>query len=165
MLRVLKAAPKVAVTALIVLAIVNLLLGVILRYFVGAITDWLDVDPVPFTWVEEVGELSLAWLTLIGAAIGIQSRSHFALSVFVHRLPQPAQLWIHRVNHGLIVGVGLLVAWFGLKLCLLNRTLTTPGLEINLAWLYASAVAGGLLIAIYALGMMISPSPEGDPQH
>jgi TRAP-type C4-dicarboxylate transport system permease small subunit len=58
-----------------------------------------------------------------------------------------------------------LVAWFGLKLCLLNRTLTTPGLEINLAWLYASAVAGGLLIAIYALGMMISPSPEGDPQH
>jgi len=165
MLRLLKAAPKVAVTALIVLAIVNLLLGVILRYFVGAITDWLDVDPVPFTWVEEVGELSLAWLTLIGAAIGIQSRSHFALSVFVHRLPQPAQLWIHRVNHGLIVGVGLLVAWFGLKLCLLNRTLTTPGLEINLAWLYASAVAGGLLIAIYALGMMISPSPEGDPQH
>ena len=67
------------VTALIILAIVNLLVGVILRYFVGAITDWLDVDPVPFTWVEEVGELSLAWLTLIGAAIGIQSRSHFTL--------------------------------------------------------------------------------------
>ena len=104
----LKTAPKFAVTALIVLAIVNLLVGVFLRYFVGAITDWLDVDPVPFTWVEEVGELSLAWLTLIGAAIGIQSRSHFALSVFVHRLPEAAQLWIHRFNHALIVGVGLL---------------------------------------------------------
>ena len=86
MLRHLSAVPKFTVTALIILAIVNLLVGVILRYFVGAITDWLDVDPVPFTWVEEVGELSLAWLTLIGAAIGIQSRSHFALAVFVHRL-------------------------------------------------------------------------------
>ena len=73
MLRLLSAVPKFTVTALIVVAIVNLLVGVILRYFVGAITDWLDVDPVPFTWVEEVGELSLAWLTLIGAAIGIQS--------------------------------------------------------------------------------------------
>jgi TRAP-type C4-dicarboxylate transport system permease small subunit len=165
MLRTLSAVPKFAVTALIILAIVNLLVGVVLRYFVGAITNWLDVDPVPFTWVEEVGELSLAWLTLIGAAIGIQSRSHFALSVFVHRLPRSAQLWIHRVNHALIVGVGLLAAWFGLKLCLLNRTLTTPGLEINLAWLYASSVVGGLLIAIYALAMMISPSPQGDPQH
>src|ERR1700721_2115886 len=73
MLRRLSAVPRFAVTALIILAIVNLLVGVILRYFVGAVTDWLDVDPVPFTWVEEVGEFSLAWLTLIGAGIGIQS--------------------------------------------------------------------------------------------
>lgn len=165
MLRLLSAVPKFAVTALITLAIVNLLVGVILRYFVGAITDRLDLDPVPFTWVEEVGELSLAWLTLIGAAIGIQSRSHFSLSVFVHRLPMTTQLWIHRFNHALIAGVGLLVAWYGFKLCLLNRTLTTPGLEINLAWLYASSVAGGILITIYALAVMISPLPHGDPQH
>lgn len=165
MLRTLKTVPKVAVTALIVLAIVNLLVGVVLRYFVGAITDWLDVDPVPFTWVEEVGELSLAWLTLIGAAIGIQSRSHFSLSVFVHRLPKTAQLWIGRFNHALIVGVGLLVAWYGWKLCLLNSTLRTPGLEISLAWLYASAVVGGLLIAVYALAVMILPPTQSDSQH
>jgi TRAP-type C4-dicarboxylate transport system permease small subunit len=57
------------------------------------------------------------------------------------------------------------VAWYGFKLCLLNRTLTTPGLEINLAWLYASSVVGGILIAIYGFAMMISPLPHGDPQH
>jgi TRAP-type C4-dicarboxylate transport system permease small subunit len=165
MLRILKTVPKVAVTALIVLAIVNLLVGVILRYFVGAITDWLDVDPVPFTWVEEVGELSLAWLTLIGAAIGIQSRSHFSLSVFVHRLPEATQLWISRFNHALIAGVGLLVAWYGWKLCLLNSTLRTPGLEISLAWLYASAVVGGLLIAVYGVAMMLSPLPQPESLH
>jgi TRAP-type C4-dicarboxylate transport system permease small subunit len=165
MLRYLQAVPKFTVTALIILAIANLLVGVILRYFVGAITDWLDVDPVPFTWVEEVGELSLAWLTLIGAAIGIGSRSHFTLAIFVHRLPKTAQLWIHRFNHALITGVGLLAAWYGFKLCLLNRTLATPGLEINLAWLYASSVVGGILIALYGLAMMISPLPHGAPQH
>ncbi len=165
MLRILSAVPKITVTVLIIVAIVNLLVGVILRYFVGAMTDWLDVDPVPFTWVEEVGELSLAWLTLIGAAIGIQSRSHFTLAVFVHRLPETAQLWIHRFNHALIAGVGGLTAWYGLKLCLLNRTLTTPGLQINLAWLYASSVVGGILIVVYALAMMISPLPQGEPRH
>jgi TRAP-type C4-dicarboxylate transport system permease small subunit len=165
MLRNLSAVPKLAVTALIIIAIVNLLVGVILRYFVGAITDWLDVDPISFTWVEEVGEFSLAWLTLIGAAIGIQSRSHFALAVFMHRLPQTMQLWIHRFNHALIMGVGVLTAWYGFKLCLLNRTITTPGLEINLAWLYASSVVGGILIVIYGFATMISPLPQGDPQH
>ena len=78
----------IAVTALIILAIINLLIGVILRYFVGAITDYFDMDPVPFTWVEEVGEMSLAWLTLIGAAIGIRQRSHFTL----HLRPPPVRL-------------------------------------------------------------------------
>src|SRR6516225_8682051 len=82
MLRFVAAIPRMAVTALIVLAIVNLLIGVIFRYFVGALTYYLDLDPIPFTWVEEVGEMSLAWLTLIGAAIGVRQRSHFTLYVF-----------------------------------------------------------------------------------
>jgi TRAP-type C4-dicarboxylate transport system permease small subunit len=85
--------------------------------------------------------------------------------VFVHRLPLTAQLWIHRFNHALISGVGLLAAWYGFKLCLLNRTLTTPGLEINLAWLYASSVVGGILIAVYGFAMMISPLPQDEPKH
>jgi len=157
--------PKIVVTLLLVLAVGDMLAGVFLRYVMVAITDFLDLDPVNFFWVEEVGELSLAWLTLIGAAIGIQSRSHFALSVFVHRLPEATQLWIHRLNHALITAVGLLVAWYGFKLCLLNHTLTTPGLEINLAWLYASSVVGGVLIAIYGLAMMLSPLPQGELQH
>src|SRR6476646_7904785 len=113
MLRKLSDLPKYAITALIIFAIINLLIGVVLRYFVGAITDWLDVDPVPFTWVEELGEMALAWLTLIGAAVGVQQRSHFTLHVFVHNLPAVAQLWIHRFNHALIVGIGTLTAWYG----------------------------------------------------
>jgi len=165
MSRILTPIPKLTVTMLIILAMINLLVGVVLRYFAGMVTDWLDIDPLPFTWVEEVGELSLAWLTLIGAAIGIQSRSHFTLAVFTHRLPETMQLWIHRFNHALITGVGLLAAWYGFKLCLLNRTLTTPGLEINLAWLYASSVVGGILIAVYGFTTMISPLPQGEPTH
>jgi len=163
--RILAAIPKITVTALIILAMINLLIGVFLRYFVGAITDWLDVDPVPFTWVEELGEMSLAWLTLIGAAVGIQQRSHFTLHVFTHKLSPAAQLWIHRFNHALIVGVGILAAWYGYQLCLLNRTLATPGLQLNLAWLYASALVGGILIAVYGFVMLISPPPQDEPLH
>ena len=165
MLRKLADIPKFTITALIIFAIVNLLIGVVLRYFVGAITDWLDVDPVPFTWVEELGEMSLAWLTLIGAAVGIQQRAHFTLHVFTHRLPPSVQLWIHRFNHALIVGVGVLAAWYGYQLYLLNRTLATPGLQLNLAWLYASAVVGGILIAVYGFAALVSPPPQDEPLH
>jgi TRAP-type C4-dicarboxylate transport system permease small subunit len=154
------AIPKVVVTSLIVLAIGNLLIGVILRYFVGALTDYFDLEPIPFTWVEEVGEMSLAWLTLIGAAIGVRQRSHFTLYVFVHHLPQIVRIWINRINYGLVIGVGCLAAWYGYKLCLLNRTLATPGLQVNLAWLYASSVVGGALIALYGASMIFAPPPE-----
>src|SRR6476646_5852225 len=165
MLRKISDIPKFVVTALIILAMVNLLIGVVLRYFVGAITDWLDIDPVPFTWVEEVGEISLAWLTLIGAAVGIRARAHFTLHVFTHRLSPTVQVWINRFNHTLIVGIGALTAWYGYKLCVLNFTTRTPGLELNLAWLYASAVVGGVLIVVYGLSMIIAPPPEGGVLH
>src|SRR5690349_3663551 len=165
MSRLLVALPKFLITALIIFAIANLLIGVVLRYFVGAITDYFDLDPVPFTWVEEVGEMSLAWLTLIGAAIGIRARSHFTLHVLAHRLSPALQLLIHRLNHVLIIGVGALAAWYGFKLCVLNSTLHTPGLELNLAWLYASSVVGGTLIVLYGLSMLISPPPETEGLH
>src|SRR4029079_14846159 len=155
--RILPAIPKITVTALIILAMVNLLIGVVLRYFVGAITDWLDVDPVPFTWVEEVGEISLPWLPLIGAAIGIRQRAHFTLQVFTHHFSPRVHTWIERFHHTLIAGIGGLTPWYGYKVCVLNFATRTPGLELNLAWLYASAVFGGILIVIYAVSMIVAP--------
>src|SRR3954466_2240020 len=113
MLRKLSDLPKYVITALIIFAIINLLIGVVPRYFVGAITDWLDVDPVPFTWVEETAEISLPWLTPIGAAIGIRQRAHFTLHVFTQRCSPSVQAWIERFHHVLIAGIGALTAWYG----------------------------------------------------
>ena len=58
MLRILSAVPKLTVTALIILAIVNLLVGVTLRYFVVALSSWLDVYPMTFPCAQEVCEPS-----------------------------------------------------------------------------------------------------------
>src|SRR5215204_3085999 len=135
--------PKFVVAFLLIAAIVNLLIGVFLRYVMLEVTDWLDVDPFRFTWVEEVGEMMLAWLTLIGAAIGVRERSHFTLHVLTHNWSVRAQSTVERIHHVLIAIIGAIAAWYGVKLCLLNRTLVTPGLEINLALLYASCVVGG----------------------
>lgn len=151
--------PQIAVTALITLAIINLLIGVLLRYVVGAITFYMDWDPVPFTWVEEVGEMALAWLTLIGAAIGIRSRSHFTLHFLTPHFSDGVRRALEIAHHLLIAGIGALAALYAWELCLLNWTLETPGLQISLAWLYGSAVVGGILIVVYALSMIIAPPP------
>jgi len=161
-MKTLERIPQIAVTALITLAIINLLIGVFLRYVVGGITSYMDWDPVPFTWVEEIGEMALAWLTLVGAAIGIRSRSHFTLYLITPKLGQGMRRAIDIFNHLLIAGIGLLAAWHAVTLCRLNWSLATPGLEISLAFLYASAVVGGILIAVYAVSTIIAP-PAHDP--
>jgi len=155
--------PKVVIALLLVAAIINLLIGVFLRYVMIEVTDWLDVDPVRFTWVEEVGEMMLAWLTLVGAAIGVRERTHFTLHVL--RFSTGTQLLIERGHHVLIAIFGAIAAWYGVKLCLLNHTLVTPGLEINLALLYASVVVGGILLVVYAISMIVAPPIDPDAVH
>ena len=145
--------PKIVIAALLILAILDMLVGVLLRYVVVAITDALDLPTVNFFWVEEVGEFALAWLTAIGAAVAIIERTHFALGFLLHLLPARAARALDRLNHVLIAGFGALAAAFGWKLCVLNAGLASPGLQIDLAWLYASAVAAGGLMVIYGLGV------------
>jgi TRAP-type C4-dicarboxylate transport system permease small subunit len=155
--------PKIVVSLLLVAAIVNLLVGVFLRYVMIPVTDWLDMDSIPFTWVEEVGEMLLAWLTLLGAAIGVRERSHFTLHV-LHLTPS-GQFLVDRIHHVLIATFGAIAAWYGVRLCVLNHTLVTPGLSINLAVLYASVVVGGALLVIYAVSMIVAPPPRTDGAH
>jgi TRAP-type C4-dicarboxylate transport system permease small subunit len=107
--------PKIVVTALLILAIGDMLVGVFLRYVMVQVTDFLDLDPVNFFWVEEVGEFSLTWLTMIGAAIGIADRVHFTLNIVTHHLPPRVQRAIYLVNHLLIAAFGALVAGMGRK--------------------------------------------------
>lgn len=157
MARFIAAIPKIVVALLLTAAIINLLIGVFLRYVMIPVTDWLDMDSIPFTWVEEVGEMLLAWLTLIGAAIGVRERSHFTLHVL--RFAPRSQAFIDRVHYALVAVMGAVASWYGVKLCLLNHTLVTPGLSIPLSVLYASCAVGGALLVVYALSMIVSPSP------
>jgi TRAP-type C4-dicarboxylate transport system permease small subunit len=108
--------PKIVLTALLALAIGDMIVGVFMRYVVTEITDRLDLDPINFFWVEEVGEYTLAWLTMVGAGIGIAERAHFKLQILTHRLPVPMQRSIHVATHLLIAGFGALALWYWIPL-------------------------------------------------
>jgi TRAP-type C4-dicarboxylate transport system permease small subunit len=155
-LEILLLLPKILVTALLILAIADMLIGVFLRYVMVEVTDFLDLDPINFFWVEEVGEFSLTWLTMIGAAVGIADRIHFTLHVLTHHLTLQVQRVIYVINHLLIAGFGALAAWYGTRLAITNSTLTSPALQINLAWVYAAVSVGGALIFLYGTGLALA---------
>src|SRR5262249_56117049 len=90
---------KIWVGVVVGLGVLDLVAGVLLRYVVVQITDYFDLDPISFFWVEEVGEFGLAWLAAIGAAVAIVERVHFALRVVTHRFAPSTQRIIDRVAH------------------------------------------------------------------
>src|SRR5216110_3742573 len=81
------AIPHVVITVLMVVVIVDMLVGVFLRYVMTWVSATFDLPSVRFFWVEEIGEYSLAWLTFIGAAVGIRRGTHFAVHIVTERFP------------------------------------------------------------------------------
>ncbi len=145
------AVPHVVITILMVVVIVDMLVGVFLRYVMTWISATFDLPSVRFFWVEEVGEWSLAWLTFIGAALGIRRGIHFAVHLVIDRFPAAWRSAILAGQCVVVVTFGALVAIFGWQVAELNSQSFSPALVLNLRWLYLSSVVGGVLIVIYGL--------------
>jgi|SRR5215468_1868706 len=150
--RVVAAVPPVVVTALMLLAVVDMLAGVFLRYVMTKVSAAFDLPSIRFFWVEEVGEFCLAWMSFIGAAIGIRRGVHFAVHIVTDRLPAGLRRAVFTAHYALIAAFGALVAVFGWQVAELNSQSFSPALNINLRWLYLSAVVGGALIVVYSVG-------------
>jgi TRAP-type C4-dicarboxylate transport system permease small subunit len=146
------AIPPVFVTALMLVAIADMLAGVFLRYVMTQVSAVFDLPSIRFFWVEEIGELCLAWMSFIGAAIGIRRGVHFSVQIMTDRFPAGLRRAVFTAHYLLIAGFGALVAIFGWQVAELNSQSFSPALNLNLRWLYLSSVAGGILTVIYSLG-------------
>ena len=160
--------PHVVVTVLMIVAMVDMLVGVFLRYVMTWISATFDLPTIRFFWVEEVGEYALAWLTFIGAAIGIRRGTHFAVQVLIDHLPATARRAVTLGHYVLLIGFGALVAFYGWQVTELNSQSFSPALDLNLRWLYLSSVVGGLLIAVYSAASLVETwhdRPVGPRSH
>jgi len=145
------AVPHVVVTVLMLVAMADMLTGVFLRYVMTKVSAVLDLPSIRFFWVEEIGELCLAWMSFVGAAIGIRRGIHFSVHTITDRFPVGARLAVFTAHYLLIAAFGALVAVFGWHVTELNSQSFSPALSLNLRWLYLSSVVGGVLIVIYSL--------------
>jgi TRAP-type C4-dicarboxylate transport system permease small subunit len=148
-------------------AIFDMLTGVFLRYVMTKISATFDLPSIRFFWVEEVGEWSLAWMTFIGAAIGIRRGIHFSVHIITDRLRPELRRAVYVTHYVLVAAFGADLAFFGWQVAELNAQSFSPALDLNLRWLYFSAVVGGLLIVAYSVATIADirrgQLPGGDP--
>jgi TRAP-type C4-dicarboxylate transport system permease small subunit len=151
LLRVIPWIPRVLVVLLMLVAMVDMLVGVFLRYVMTWVSATFDLPSIRFFWVEEIGEYSLAWLTFIGAALGIRRGVHFSVQMLAEHLPDGLRRGLFATHYLLLAAFGALLTYYGWQVAELNSQSFSPALDLNLRWLYLSSVAGGVLITIYSL--------------
>ena len=160
------AIPHVVITVLMVVVTVDMLIGVFLRYVMTWVSATFDLPSIRFFWVEEIGEWSLAWMSFIGAALGIRHGIHFAVHLVIDRFPRRLRRAVLATQCLLIVAFGALIAIFGWQVADLNSQSFSPALVLNLWWLYLSAVVGGVLMVLYGFitlsNVLIGRGPWGE---
>ena len=139
------AAVKALVVAMVVVMLGVLSAQVLLRYALH----------VSLSWSEELSLGLFTWTVLLMAALGVREGFHVRMSLAIQRLPSGARLRAEQGIHFATTAVGGFLAWSGWRYFADTRGATSAAIGYPIEWLHASALACGVLIALFALEALI----------
>ncbi|HEY6132782.1 MAG TPA: TRAP transporter small permease [Rubrivivax sp.] len=112
----------------------------------GVVTRYITAQPA--AWASEVATLAFAWVVFFGAAAGIKYRLHPSIDMLVVRLPKPLQRAVRWLNHALVLGFCIFMAWFGTRFAIDAWSNPSPVLRLPLSWLYGPVALCFALMAL-----------------
>ena len=109
----------------------------------------------PLSWAEEVATYLFVWMAMFGAALALKTRQHFVIEFVIDRIPGTAGALMRVLVAGLVVVATLIVFGTGLMYMSWGWNAVTPATEISRAIPYGAVAAGGALMLIRAVGLLI----------
>ncbi|MFY8134863.1 MAG: TRAP transporter small permease [Aquimonas sp.] len=107
------------------------------------------------SWTEPLTLICLTTTLAFGAAAGVHARSHFRFPLLVMLLPETGQRALARLSALVVIGVGLLLAVFGLQLGLDGLAVRMAGAPLPQSSAYFPLAAGGALMSLFALPQLL----------
>ena len=107
------------------------------------------------SWTEPGAVMLMSWFIFLGAAVGVRENNHMGFDVLLYVLPPAAKKWLRMISDIVILAFGAGMIWYGGKLVGLTWNTTMPALHISGGWDYVPVVAGGALIALFALERIV----------
>ncbi len=131
------------------IALIFLLVAMTLTVFSQVIARY--IFEAPLSWSEELARFILIWLSMLSAAYAFKTKSHFALTILVSKLPD---------NHQKITSfcINIIVSIFFLIICYYSVIFVhsvnghiAPALQISMQIPYSSIIVASGLISIFSL--------------
>jgi TRAP-type C4-dicarboxylate transport system permease small subunit len=116
------------------------------------------------TWSEELARFALIWTSLLAVAIAIDRRQHFALTLVPNMIGRTGRRVLDLV---VLLCLGAM-AWTGFQLTSLFSGMTSPALDISMAWVYGAVPVAALASSVYVVRDLITgidplaPATAGD---
>jgi TRAP-type transport system small permease protein len=146
------AAIKVLVVAMVLAMLLALSGQVLLRYAFN----------ITLSWSEELSLGLFTWTVLLMAALGVREGFHVRMSLLVQRLRPGPRLWAERAIHLAATAVGCFLSWSGWRYFADTHGTTSAAIGYPIELLHASALACGVLIALFALEALIEGRVPAD---
>lgn len=116
----------------------------------------------PLAWTEEAMRYLMVWVTMLGIAASLY-RGEEASAGLLGGLPSPRlQKTLHLIRIALVLIFGIMLAWFGLPFALGAGSQVSPAAQIPMIWPNLAMFAGGVLVIVMAIGMVIAPAAPGE---
>jgi TRAP-type C4-dicarboxylate transport system permease small subunit len=105
----------------------------------------------PSPWTEELARYIFIWVSMVGAAYGVNMQAHFGFDLLVKKMSPRMQ----RAGHYCIqVCMGLLVfvlVVYGIRMVEVVSFQVTPALQLPMRYVYYSLPVSGLLMAFHLI--------------
>jgi TRAP-type C4-dicarboxylate transport system permease small subunit len=102
-------------------------------------------------WSEPLSLQLMSWFILLGSAVGVRESVHLGLDIVRHGASPRVQKLMDLVSLGLIAVFGIAMSYYGILLAAGTWTATIPVLGWPGGVDFLPLVAGGAIIAIFAL--------------
>ncbi len=136
---------KLAVVVIVILMLASLSAQVVLRYVFGQ----------SLSWSEELALLGFAWVVVITTAIGVRRLSHARMDLVFNILPKTMHRLAEVVITLMIMALGAFMAYAGWGYLMETSGSTSAAIGFPIEFLYASAPAFGVLVALFSLERLL----------
>ena len=104
------------------------------------------------TWVEQLSLLLVAYITFLGAAVGVHEGSHLSVDYLRTRCPRLLRRLLERLSLLVMTAFGLVMAYAGYQLTLFKWGSDIPLLGVPEGVRAIPVAVGGALVALFAVG-------------
>lgn len=140
-------------------AVFTILLGLVITLVLQVASRF--VFKFPLAWTEELARIGLLWLVFIGAAVAARRAEHFAVELFMEKVPLPGKAMIARAVGALVVAFFLVLTLIAAHSAHFGALQTLPALGVSVAWATTAIPVGCALMAVHFAAALTSGVTAG----